>query len=79
MSSKLSNSPILTAALVLAAMTCGSSYDDVHAQEEVTKQFHGIWRLVSWVQRLDDGTTRQAPNSVGTASIPTLVTWVLST
>lgn len=30
----------------------------------VAKQFIGMWRLVSWPQRLADGTTRQDPRSV---------------
>src|SRR5712692_1952399 len=29
------------------------------------KRFVGIWRLVSWQQRLADGTTRLSPLSVG--------------
>ena len=35
------------------------------SQDEVVTQFVGTWRLVSWVQRLADGTTRQNPISVG--------------
>jgi hypothetical protein len=34
--------------------------DDV----SIAKQFVGMWRLVSWVHRLDDGTTRHDPKSV---------------
>lgn len=37
------------------------SEDDVR----VAKQFVGMWRLVSWPQRLADGTTRQNSESVG--------------
>lgn len=33
-------------------------------QNDVAKQFVGMWRLVSWPQRLADGTTRQDPRSV---------------
>ncbi len=33
-------------------------------QDAVAKQFIGMWRLVSWPQRLADGTTRQDPRSV---------------
>ena len=29
------------------------------------KQLAGAWRLVSWTERLADGTTRQVPLSVG--------------
>jgi hypothetical protein len=38
-----------------------------HAQSDdaIATQFVGIWRLVSWSQRLADGTTRQSPLSVG--------------
>jgi len=37
-----------------------------HAQtpDDIGKQFIGMWRLVSWPQRLADGTTRQSPLSV---------------
>jgi hypothetical protein len=35
------------------------------ADGEIARQFVGIWKLASWEQRLADGTTRQAPNSVG--------------
>ena len=39
-----------------------------HAQSQddasTAKQFVGMWRLVSWPQRLADGTTRQNPQSV---------------
>jgi len=31
----------------------------------ITKQFVGMWRLVSWAERLADGTTIQSPLSVG--------------
>jgi hypothetical protein len=37
-----------------------------HAQspDDIGKQFVGMWRLVSWPERLADGTTRQHPLSV---------------
>ncbi len=33
-------------------------------QADVAKQFVGMWRLVSWSQRLADGSTRHEPRSV---------------
>ena len=42
---------------------------DVQAQSQddaaIARQFVGMWRLVSWPQRLADGTTRQNPQSAG--------------
>ena len=35
------------------------------SQDDIAKQFVGMWRLVSWAERLADGTTRQNPRSVG--------------
>jgi Lipocalin-like domain len=40
-----------------------SSY--AQPQGDIAKQFVGMWRLVSWTERLPDGTTRQSPRSVG--------------
>lgn len=34
------------------------------SQTDVAKQFVGMWRLVSWSQRLADGSTRQESRSV---------------
>jgi len=34
------------------------------SQDPIAKQFVGLWRLVSWPQRLADGSTRQDPKSV---------------
>jgi hypothetical protein len=41
--------------------------DASHAQSaaDVARQFIGTWRLVSWTQRLADGTTRPDPRNVG--------------
>jgi hypothetical protein len=38
-----------------------------HAQAgaDIARQFIGTWRLVSWTQRLADGTTRPDPKNVG--------------
>jgi len=41
-----------------------SSMSRAQSQDDITKQFVGTWRLVSWAQRLADGTTRQNPISV---------------
>jgi len=53
--------------LVLCVLGCPWSFD-THAQPQdeasVSRQFVGMWRLVSWTQRLDDGTTMQNPLSV---------------
>ena len=51
--------------LMLAAMIASLSTGQARSEDNIAKQFIGIWRLVSWEQRLADGTTRQAPNSVG--------------
>ena len=48
----------MTVVLVLGALST-TSY--AQSQDEVAKQFVGMWRLVSWPQRLADGTTRQNP------------------
>jgi hypothetical protein len=37
------------------------------SQDDIAKQFAGMWRLVSNPQRLVDGTTREGSNSVGYA------------
>ena len=44
-----------------------SSTSRAQSQQDVAKQFAGMWRLVSNPQRLADGTTREGPNSVGYA------------
>ena len=51
----------LTVVLVLGAL---SSTSYAQSQDDVAKQFVGMWRLVSWPQLLADGTTRQNPLSV---------------
>ena len=51
--------------LILTAITASLSVGQARAEDGVANQFLGIWKLVSWEQRLADGTTRQAPNSVG--------------
>jgi hypothetical protein len=55
----------LSVLLMLAGLMAGFPAAQSRAEDDVAKQLLGIWRLVSWEQRLADGTTRQAPNSVG--------------
>ncbi len=53
--------------LLSVVLLGGSSLDaasQAAPQADVSKQFIGIWRLVSWSQRLADGSTRQDPRSV---------------
>ena len=42
-----------------------NSTSRAQSQNDIAKQFAGMWRLVSNPQRLTDGTTREGPNSVG--------------
>ena len=44
-----------------------NSTSPAQSQEDIAKQFAGMWRLVSNPQRLVDGTTREGSNSVGYA------------
>lgn len=53
--------PLLMLAAIITSLCAGHARCD----DDIAKQFLGIWKLVSWEQRLADGTTRQAPNSVG--------------
>ena len=57
---------IIALSIVLAF---GPLNNALHAQsqEDIAKQFAGMWRLVSNPQRLVDGTTREGSNSVGYA------------
>jgi lipocalin-like protein len=41
-----------------------NSMSYAQSQDDIAKQFVGMWRLVSWPERLADGTTRQNPLSV---------------
>ena len=54
----------LIVALVFGALSGSPLGAYAQSQDGVAKQFLGMWRLVSWPQRLADGTTRQALNSV---------------
>ena len=50
---------------ILALLGSTSFQAQGPSQDEaaITRQFIGMWRLVSWPQRLADGTTRQTPLS----------------
>ena len=54
-----------TTLLLLAALSASLLPGHAGADDAIARQFVGIWKLASWEQRLADGTTRQAPNSVG--------------
>jgi hypothetical protein len=54
----------LTILLVLAALIGTSFHPHAQSEDVIAGQFVGMWRLVSWPQRLADGTTRQNPASV---------------
>src|SRR5207253_11053479 len=41
-----------------------NSTSRAQSQDDIAKQFAGMWRLVSSRQRLADGTTRQSSNNV---------------
>jgi len=47
--------------LLLGSMTSTSS---AIAQDPIARQFIGTWRLVSWTERLADGTLRRNPQTV---------------
>ena len=53
----------IAALSMLLAFGVPNSY--AQPENDVAKQFVGMWRLVSWTQRLAAGTTRQDPRSVG--------------
>lgn len=53
----------IVAFLLLAFGPLGTT-SHAQSQDDIAKQFVGMWRLVSWPQRLPDGTTRQDPRSV---------------
>jgi hypothetical protein len=51
-------------AALLFVLAFGLLTGPSYAQDDIAKQFVGMWRLVGWPQRLADGTTRQSPLSV---------------
>jgi hypothetical protein len=57
---------IMTRIAVVIALVLGAPVRPMaQSDSDIAKQFVGIWRLSSWVQRLSDGTTRQSPLSMG--------------
>ena len=52
---------------ILLALGQINSTSRAQSQEDIAKQFAGMWRLVSNPQRLVDGTKREGANSVGYA------------
>jgi hypothetical protein len=52
---------------ILLVLSQLSGTSGAQSQEDIAKQFAGMWRLVSNPQRLLDGTTREGTNSVGYA------------
>jgi len=49
---------------MLLAFGLLNSMSYAQSQDDIAKQFVGMWRLVSWPERLADGTTRQNALSV---------------
>ncbi len=58
---------------MLAVLGQFDSASRAQSQDDVTRQFAGMWRLVSSQQRLADGTTRQSSNSIAYAFFDTEV------
>lgn len=52
-------------ALALAAAFSGGAFAQTPRDNDAPQRFIGAWRLVSWTERLADGTTRQAATDVG--------------
>ncbi len=53
---------VLAIVVILGTMNGATT---ARAQGDVAQQFVGTWRLISYTQRLADGTTRQGPTSEG--------------
>jgi len=53
---------VLSAALALCALTNASQ---AQSPTDAARRIIGTWRLVSWTERLADGTTRPDPRNVG--------------
>ena len=54
--------PVLAIIVALGTLNCAAK---AKSQGDVAQQFVGTWRLVSYIQRLADGATRQGPLSSG--------------
>jgi hypothetical protein len=57
--------PLMNSMVIIGLLAIASTQSYAQSEQEIANTFHGTWRLVSWTQRLSDGRTRQAPNSVG--------------
>src|SRR5580704_14918928 len=55
----------MMATLALAAALSSGAFAQTPSDRDVAQRFAGAWRLVSWTERLADGTTRQAATDVG--------------
>ena len=53
------------AALALTAAFSGGAFGQSSRDSDEAQRFVGAWRLVSWTERLADGTTRPAATDVG--------------
>ena len=49
--------------IIIVAVVASAAFAQSTSGSNVQQQFIGIWRLVSWTQEYDDGTTRQEPRS----------------
>jgi hypothetical protein len=58
---------VLLGIAVLSIVVGGWIRTQAQSQDDaaIAKRFVGTWRLVSWPQRMTDGTTKQNPKSVG--------------
>jgi hypothetical protein len=54
---------MIAALFLLLAFGPLSSMSYAQSEADIAKQFVGTWRLVSWPERLADGTMRQNPQS----------------
>lgn len=63
----LRNKLCILSLCIISLCVLGGRWFEIHAQPQddvsTAKKFIGMWRLVSWPQRLADGTTRQNPMS----------------
>jgi hypothetical protein len=56
---------VIWSVLLVAGQLASTSH--AQSQDDIARQFAGMWRLVGNPQRFADGTTRQGSNSVGYA------------
>ena len=60
----------IAASSIVLGLGALNSTSYAQSQDDIAKQFVGMWRLASWPQRLADGTTRQNPISVAYLVFP---------